>query len=330
MGRRMRGQAATVLMVVLMVILAACGDSTKNSPDGVATVTVTAGASSQTTSCTDAIPEVTGPFTTSQSGTYFHPEKSTQNGGDSCFGFRVYDGSLGDASGPAGTGSSTGQILVVFVNGSPVVDPRPYVMKTIRVTQWSGDQLDVQLDLRERGIDPESWADVPYRKSGTSVQASIPDQGSRTYITSFGSTGAVPTTSTSSGSTVPLERFRSGNQSAFRSPTGAIVCVSHGTSFRCETPNAPHRVSKDLVCGIYPAQYETANSNVFMWRPTGACTTTLQGQWATPHGVLQYSEKVTVPVSGGTLTCSSSTAGFRCVTPDGKGFTVSREGFARI
>ncbi|ALG83665.1 hypothetical protein ACH46_03040 [Gordonia phthalatica] len=318
-------------------ILVGCGGTDSTAGDGgpVLTETVTADptasgpATSAAPDCSKGVPDLSGPVTLSSAGNFYHVGKTVQSGGDSCFGFRIYDGMIGDRTQGAGTGASAVQLLVVFVDGKPVLDPTPYLTKGVRAVKWSATQIDVQFDMRERGIDPESWVDATYRRSGSTVTADRPDFGSRMSVTSFPGSNAAPSTPPSAG-TVPLDRFRKGEQFAFRSPTGAIVCVSRGTAFRCETPNAGHRVPATEVCGFYAEKYETAGSNVFMWKDGAACATTLQGMWATADGILQYGESVTVPVPDGNLTCSSSDTGFRCVDVNGRGFSVSRETFARL
>ena len=334
-GLRLLLIGATTLLGLGLLVGCGGSDEVSGGDGPVVTETVTAGPNSSTPQssaapdCSTAVPEVSGPVELSSSGNYFHPAQSVQSGGDSCFGFRIYDGMIGDSTRGAGTGASSVQLLVVFVDGTPVLDPTPYLVKGVRAVKWSATQIDVQFDMRERGIDPEEWADATYRRSGASVTADRPDFGSRMHVASFPGSRTSPSTPSSAG-TVPLDRFRNGEQFAFRSPTGAIVCVSRGTAFRCETPNAGHRIPTSDVCGIYAEKYETAGSNVFMWRDGAACGTTLQGMWATADGILQYGESVTVPVAGGDLTCSSSEAGFRCVGADGKGFAVSRETFERF
>lgn len=315
-----------------LAVLVGCGSTEDTSSGGGPTVvsTVTAPPSTTTSKAPDcsAVPEITSPVALNTSNSYFHLAKTVQSGGDSCFGFRVYDGMIGDKSQGAGTGASAVQLLVVFVDGQPVNDPPSHLVKGVRVVKSSGAQIDVQFDMRERGIDPESWVDATYRKTGSAVQAEgLPDFGSRFSVTSLLTSGSSPTAPTSG--TVPLDKFRMGEQFAFRSPTGAIVCVSRGTSLRCET-RAKHQVPVDVTCGIYDTKYESTVANVVLWKDGAACATILQGIYATADGILQYGESVTVPVPGGDLTCASSETGFRCVGADGKGFMLSRERLERI
>lgn len=70
-----------------------------------------------------------------------------QNGYNSCseLSYAVLNGSNGDDTGPAGTGSSIADALVLFHHGELITNPAPFEMKTVEsVERISDSQLEVE------------------------------------------------------------------------------------------------------------------------------------------------------------------------------------------
>lgn len=300
------------------------------------------------TSCANKITIPTGAFKLNSSN-YLHATVPTDSQVGPCFSYLIYDGGIGDRSAQAGTGASAVRAVVVFVNGEPQLTPKPYLFKDIRFVSATREGLLVDVDTRERGIDPPQWQQVVYKfdeETGT-VTSDLPDQAGRSYIVDFGSerevrdwgatsksspepTAKKPSAGPSAFTERPASDFANGSNYAFRSPSGAITCRAFDTGLVCQTPDHPHEIASDLQCGNYTGAEGRATS--FGWSnfDQSPCGTIIQGTLMTSSAVLRYGESVTfTPRSGLTIVCSSTEDGIRCENPEGDGFTVSKESFTR-
>lgn len=344
------GLLVGVLAVIAMVAATGCSTSETSRVSSPASHSSLAASSTQGDSangtCTNKINIPTGVFKLSGSS-YLHATVPASSEVGPCFSYLIYDGGIGDRSAQAGTGASAVQAVVIFVNGEPQLTPKPYLFKGIRFVSGTRTGIIVDVDTRDRGIDPPKWQQVVYKLDPETgkVTSDLPDQAGRSYIVDFGSqrdvrTGSEsskpssstesPKTSTSSFTNRPASDFAAGSSYEFRSPSGAINCRAFDTGLMCQTPDHPHKVPSDLQCGYYKGAENSVTS--FGWSDfdSPACATIIQGNLMKAKAVLGYGESVTFqPRSDLRIVCSSTEAGIRCENPEGYGFALSKESFTR-
>ncbi|WP_345314259.1 hypothetical protein [Gordonia alkaliphila] len=338
-----------VLAVIAVVLVTGCSTPEKpraNSPTPSysGSAVPTAQGDSAKGPCTNKTNIPTGVFKLSDSR-YLHATVPASSEVGPCFSYLIYDGGIGDRSAPAGTGASAVQAVVIFVNGEPQLTPKSYLFKGIRFVSATRSGIVVDVDTRDRGIDPPKWQQVVYKLDPETgkVISDLPDQSGRSYIVDFGSQrevragDAAPKPSpnaesptASSFTNRPASDFAAGPSYEFRSPSGAINCRAFDTGLICQMPDHPHKVSSDLQCGYYKDAENSVTS--FGWSnfDQPLCATIIQGNLMKAKAVLGYGESVTFrPRSDLRIVCSSTEAGIRCENLEGYGFTLSKESFTR-